>query len=205
MYDSPKYPVAPHEAEAFVQRQQHGTLIAVAPGSFPEATILPFVKRGDLIELHAVQKDAAVAAARANPRVSFFVSDFLTFSRHDWVDPIDGGRATLNYRAVLYRCEATVTTDPDAVAAALRRLLEAYEPGATYTPIVDGDFYGPRLRMLAALQLRVVETQAKFKVGPAAPADVKLRVAHGLRQRGWPGDGRAADEIETSLHAAAKA
>ena len=33
----------------------------------------------------------------------------------------------------------------------------------------DGPFYGPRLRRLAALQLQILRTQAKFKVGPAAP------------------------------------
>jgi len=123
MYDSPKYQVEPVEAEAFVQGQRHGTLIAVAPGGFPETTILPFVKRGDLIELHCVQEDPTFAAIQANPLVTFLVSDFLAFSRHDWVDPVDGGRATLNFRAVLFECRASLPTRPEDVAAALGRLL----------------------------------------------------------------------------------
>ncbi|MCA1669276.1 MAG: hypothetical protein LC793_18155, partial [Thermomicrobia bacterium] len=162
-------------------------------------SILPFVAIGDEIELHCVQEDPTFAAVRANPRVTFFVSDFLAASRHDWVDPQDAARATLHFRAVSFACEATTSTDPADVAAALARLLAAYEPGATYEPIADGVFYGPRLRRLATIRLRIVATDAKFKVGPAATVAVKRRVVAGLRARGEPGDGRAADVIEATL------
>jgi predicted FMN-binding regulatory protein PaiB len=199
MYDSAKYRTESQAVEAFVASQRHGTLIATPPGGHPQASILPFVKQGDLIELHCVQADPTFAAARANPRVTFLVSDFLAFSRHDWVDPSDGARATLNFRAVQFACEASVSTEPDAVAAALARLVAAYEPDASYTPIEDGDFYGPRIRLLGTLQLRIVQTQAKFKVGPAAPLEIKQRVVRGLRERDEPGDARAADVIESYL------
>ena len=85
------------------------------------------------------------------------------------------------------------------MAGALSRLLAAYEPDASYRPLRDDDFYGPRLRMLATLQLRVVRSQAKFKLGPAGPVDVKREVARRLRERDLPGDGRAADVIEAHL------
>ena len=199
MYRSAKYPTSQAESEAFVAGQRHGSLIATPSGGPPQVSILPFVKRGDEIELHCVQEDPTFAAVRANPLVTFLVSDFLAFSRHDWVDPRDGGRATLNFRAVAYSCRATTSTDPDDVAAALARLLAAYEPGASYEPLVDGDFYGPRLRRLATVRLRVLATDAKFKVGPAAPVEVKRRVVAGLRERAEPGDARAADQIEATL------
>lgn len=201
MYRSANYPTALADAEAFVATQRHGTLIAVPPDGFPQTSILPFVKHGDDIELHCVQADPTFAALQANPRVTFLVSDFLAFSRHDWVDPADGARATLNFRAVQYACEAAWSTEPAGVAAALRRLLARYEPDAAYTPIEDGGFYGPRLRRLAALRLRIVATDAKFKVGPAAPPEVKRRVIAGLRARNEPSDARAADVIEASLGA----
>lgn len=200
MYKSPRYPVAPADAEAFVAGQRHGTLIATPPEGHPQVSILPFVKQGDLIELHCVQADPTFEAIRVNPRVTFLVSDFLAFSPHDWIDPVNAARGTLHFRAVVFECVATVSTEPSAVAGALRRLLAAYEPGARYVPIEDGDFYGPRLRMLASVQLRVVESYAKFKVGPAAPPeDAKRRVARGLRERDEPGDARAADVIESYL------
>ena len=199
MYRSEKYPVDSEVVAAFVAGQWHGHLIATPPGGHPHVSILPFVKTGDEIELHCVQDDPTFAAVRANPHVTFFVSDFLAASRHEWVDPQDAARATLNFRAVSFACEATTSTDPDDVAGALARLLAAYEPGADYEPIVDGDFYGPRIRRLAMIRLRIVGADAKFKVGPAAPVEVKRSVIAGLRARAEPGDGRAADVIEATL------
>jgi hypothetical protein len=100
---------------------------------------------------------------------------------------------------VQFECLAELSTDPEAVAGALARLLASYEPGASYTPIQDGVFYGPRLRRLAAVKLTVLRTQAKFKTGPFGEAEVKQRVADSLRERAEPGDARAADVIESYL------
>jgi predicted FMN-binding regulatory protein PaiB len=92
-----------------------------------------------------------------------------------------------------------LSTDPADVAAALSRLLNAYEPRATYEPMEMGDFYGPRLRRLATMRLHIVRTHVKFKTGPAGTADTKRRVAGKLRERAQPGDIRAADVIESYL------
>lgn len=199
MYRSPLYPTELAAAEAFVAGQRHGYLIATPPDGHPQVSILPFVKTGDEIELHCVQADPTFAAVRANPRVTFLVADFLAFTPHDWVDPRDAGRATLHFRAVQYACEATTSTDPHEVAAALRRLLAAYEPDACYEQLGDGPFYGPRLRRLAVVRLHVLETFAKFKAGPAGPVELKRAVAGRLRARGEPGDERAAAVIESLL------
>jgi transcriptional regulator len=202
MYDSPRYQIDQATVDAFVAGQRHGTLLATAPDGFPQASILPFAKTGDTIEVHCVQADPTFAAVRVNPRVSFLISDFLAFSPHDWVDARDAGRATLHFRAVIFECEASISTDPTVVAGVLSRLVGTYEPGAeSYEPLGDGDFYGQRLRMLAALQLRVLRSQAKFKLGPAGPERVKRQVVSGLRGRNLPGDARAADIIERSLNA----
>ncbi len=199
MFDSPLYPVTPEEADAFVAGQRHGTLIATAPDGHPQVSILPFVKEGARIDLHCVQADPTFAAVRANSRVTFFVSDFLAFSPHDWIDVDDAARATLHFRAVTFECLATVSTDPAAVAAALAALLRRQEPDATYRPIEDDALYGPRLRRLAAIRLEVVHQQAKFKLGPGASVEAKRRVVEGLRLRDEPGDARAADVIEAAI------
>ena len=199
MYDSPLYPVTPEQADAFVAGQRHGTLIATAPGEYPQVSILPFVKDGPRIDVHCVQADPTFAAVQANPRVTFFVSDFLAFSPHDWVDAEDAARATLHFRAVTFECMATVSTEPADVAATLAALLLRQEPGAAYQPIEDNALYGPRLRRLAAIRLDIVHTQAKFKLGPGASIDAKRKVIAGLRARNDPGDPRAADIIEAAL------
>jgi transcriptional regulator len=199
VYPSSSYPTDPDLVERFVAEQRHGTLIATPPSGHPRVSILPFLKDGEAIEMHCVQADPTFAAVRANPRVTFLVSDFLAFTPHHFVDPRDGGRATLNFRAAAYECVASWSTEPADVAAALGRLLARYEPDASYEPLADGSFYGSRLARLAVIQLRVVAGQAKFKVGPAVPAVKKREVAARLRSRDLPGDQRAADVIESYL------
>lgn len=199
MYPSSSYPTDPAEVEAFVDAQRHGTLVASPPDGFPSVSLLPFVRTGEVIELHCVQADPTFAALQRNPRVTFLVSDYLTWTPHDFVDDRDAGRATLHFRAVAYECEAAWSTDPADVAGALARLLAAYEPAAAYDPIQDGGGYAGRLRRLAALRLRIRATHAKFKVGPAVPDAQQREVARRIRARGLPEDARAADVIEESL------
>ncbi|HEY7268529.1 MAG TPA: FMN-binding negative transcriptional regulator [Dehalococcoidia bacterium] len=199
MYKSPRYPTTIEESEAFVAGQRHGYLIATPPGGHPSVSILPFVKSGDSIDLHCVQADPTFKALQANPRVTFFVSDFLAFSPHYWVDPVNAAAGTLHFRAVQYSCEATWSTQPADVAAALALILRTFEPEASYEPLADNEVYASRLRMLAAVRLKVTHTQGKFKVGPSAPNEVKQQVVRGLRERGEPNDARAADVIEATL------
>jgi transcriptional regulator len=200
VFASSNYPPDQEAAERFVAEMRHGTLIACAVGGYPQVSILPFVKTGDVIELHCVQADPTFDAVRATPRVTFFVSDFLAWSPHSWVDEKDAGRATLHFRAVAFECDVErLSTDPDDVAGALSRLLNAYEPGASYEPVTMGAFYGARLKRLATMRLRVVRTHIKFKTGPAGTTDTKRKVAEKLRERAQPGDTRAADIIEAYL------
>jgi predicted FMN-binding regulatory protein PaiB len=200
VFASSNYPPDQAAAERFVAGMRHGTLIACTAEGHPQVSILPFVKTDDVIELHCVQADPTFDTVRANPRVTFFVSDFLAWSPHSWVDERDAGRATLHFRAVAFECDVERTsTDPADVAGALSRLLAAYEPGASYEPVRMGDFYGPRLRRLATMRLRVVRSHVKFKTGPAGAVETKRRVAGRLRERDQPGDMRAADIIEASL------
>jgi predicted FMN-binding regulatory protein PaiB len=199
MYPSPNYPTDPEAVEAFVAEHEAGTLVAATPAGYPQVTILPFVKLGDVIEVHCVQADPTFGAVVANPRVTFVVSDFLAFTPHHWVDPENAARATLHFRAVSFEGEAEVSTRPSDVAAALRRLLERYEPAATYKPIEVGDFYDSRLRRLASIRIHVVGVRAKFKLGPYGSMELKRDIVGRLQARGRPNDARAAAVIESSL------
>jgi hypothetical protein len=206
MFASSNYPPDLVAAERFAAEMRHGTLIACRADGYPQVSILPFVKTGDAIELHCVQADPTFEAVKSTPRVTFFVSDFLAWSPHNWVDEQDAGRATLHFRAVAFECDVEkVSTDPGDVAAALSRLLSAYEPGASYEPLRMGEFYGPRLRRLATIRLRVVCSHIKFKTGPAGSRESKQRIADRLRERGEGGDLRAAEIIEASLPTQPKA
>jgi len=200
VFASSNYPPDLQAADRFVAEMRHGTLIACSAEGYPQVSILPFVKTGDVIELHCVQGDPTFDAVRANPHVTFFVSDFLAWSPHNWVDEQDGGKATLHFRAVAFECDVERTsTDPNDVAGALSRLLASYEPDASYKPVKLDEFYGPRLRRLATMRLHIVGRHIKFKTGPAGAAETKRKVVGRLRERDRPGDLRAADVIEATL------
>jgi hypothetical protein len=62
-----------------------------------------------------------------------------------------------------------------------------------------GEFYGPRLRRLATMRLRIVRSHIKFKTGPAGTDATKKKVADRLRESGRAGDTRAAEVIEASI------
>ena len=198
MKDAPKHRVPGRLADEFVASQKQGTLVASVEGGFPQVTLLPFVRTGDLIELHCVQLDPTFNALCRNPRVAFLVSEYLSVFPSSWVDPEDGARGSTVFRAVNFECIASVDTKPAVVAAALTRMLAVYEPDAPNGKIVDGNRYGGRLRQLAYVALRIVGSQAKFKIGPAG-ADERSRraaVAASFRQRNLPGDANAADWID---------
>ena len=161
-------------------------------------TLLPFVRTGDLIELHCVQLDPTFQALCRSPRVAFLVSEFLGVFPSDWVDLTDGARGSTVFRAVNFECIASFDTSPAAVAGALTRMLAAYEPDAANGQIKDGGQYAGRLRQLAYVSLRIVNSQAKFKIGPAG-ADERSRraaAAASFRRRNLPGDVNAADWID---------
>jgi hypothetical protein len=199
VYRSPKYPASREQVDEFVDSMRQGTIVATPPGGFPQLSILPFVKTGDEIELHFVQLDPTFAALQENPKCTYLVSDFLAFTPHDFVDPVDAGQATLHFRAVAFECDAHfISTRPEDVAGALGRLLAHHEPDGHYDPIGVNEKYGARLAMLGTARLTILETRAKFKTGPPTP-EVKRRVVEQLRVRGEPGDARAADVIESYL------
>lgn len=199
MNRGPKYEVATALADEFVDGQRHGYLVAVGADGFPRTSIVPFVREGDVIDLHIPRTDPTFDALSANLKVTFLVADYLAHSPHQWVDPNDAGRSTLHFRAVEFLCEATASTEPDDVAASLRKLITAYDGQGDHQPIADGDFYGPRLRLLAAVSLRIVSSQARFKTGPYGSPELKRTVIERLRERAAPGDERAAAVIESYL------
>lgn len=197
MFDSRKYrPEDEALLAEFIRVQRHATLIASPSGASPQASILPFVfLDDDTVELHAVQADATFRAAATNPDVSLLFSDVLAFTPHEWIDPVDGSEATLQFQAVLLQGRATVSTDPADVAAALARLMTEYGHGPDYRPVADDELYGPQLRRLGVLRITVTSRQAKFKVG-SGNVEQRVRIAGHLRERGEPNDARAADVIE---------
>lgn len=193
MFVSSAYPQpSPEAITAFVATQFCGKVLATDREGFPQVSILPFVADAESIEVHMVQGDPTLAALEAAGRGAFLLDEPLAFTPHHVISPDYGGMATLHFRAVLFRVEASIDRDPERVAAALERLLQRYEPGGRWSPVENNPRYERDLRRLAVARMRPVGVEVKFKVAQNRTPAERERLVEFLATRGHEGDSRAA-------------
>jgi uncharacterized protein len=192
--------VPPTEIERFVQAQELGRLITAGPDGTPHVGLYPFVREGDVVDLHLVRDDELVVDLKARPRCVFELDEVLGVIPSYWVHAEYAGSATAYHRTVIFECRATVSHDPSAVAAQQVRLLARYQPEGGFRALsVDDPLYRGALSKLAAVRLDVHAHRVKFKLGQNRPAATRREIIAHLRKRGRPTDGRAADALETTL------
>lgn len=188
------------ELERFVETQELGRLITVGADGTPHVGLYPFVREGDVVDLHLVREDELAVDLKARPRCVFEVDEVLGVIPSYWVHAEYAGAATAYHRTVIFECRATVIEDPAAVAAQQVRLLGRYQPEGGFRAVAaDDSLYLGALHRLAAVRLRVERTRVKFKLGQNRPAEARRRVIAELRKRGRPTDTRAADALEWTL------
>jgi uncharacterized protein len=192
--------VPPEELERFVAAQELGRLISVGEDGTPHVGLYPFVREGQVVDLHLVREDELTADLRVRPRCVFEVDEVLGVIPSYWVHAEYGGSATAYHRTVIFECRATVQDEPAAVAAQQVRLLARYQPEGGFRPLSPDDpLYRGALHALSAVRLDVERTRVKFKLGQNRPAETRRRIVEELRRRGRPGDARAAEALEWTL------
>ncbi len=185
MIDYPYYRPSHAELMAFVEAQRMGRLVTADATGRPHIGLYPFVVNGEAVEVHLVKGDAQVADLRANAQVVFEVDEVLAFVPSYLEHPESAQAADHYYRAVVFEGEASVSNDPEMVAAHLRRLVARYQPERGYREVTASDpLYAPALTRLATIQIQPTRVWAKFKLGQQVPAEQRDQVARGLRARG---------------------
>lgn len=188
------------EVERFVLAQELGRLVTVGDDGTPHLGLYPFVYAAGVFDLHLVRADELAVDLARRARCVFEVDEVLAVIPSYWVHPEYAGAATAYHRTALFECLATVVEDPAAVAAQQRRLLERYQPEAGFRPLAPEDpLYRGALARLAAVRLEVTRTRVKFKLGQNRPPETRREVVRRLRERGRPGDARAAEALEWTL------
>jgi predicted FMN-binding regulatory protein PaiB len=186
--------------DRLVDSQELGRLVTVGPGGTPHIGLYPFVHDGRTVDLHLVRADEQVADLRERPACVFEVDEVLGVIPSYWVHPQYAGSATAYHRTVIYECIASVTEDPEAIAAQQRRLLDRYQPEGGYRPLDPGDpLYRAAIGQLTAVTLRITRCRPKFKLGQNRPPEARRAVIAELRRRGRPNDARAADALEWTV------
>jgi predicted FMN-binding regulatory protein PaiB len=186
--------------DRLVDSQELGRLVTVGRDGTPHIGLYPFVHDGRTVDLHLVRADEQVADLREHPTCVFEVDEVLGVIPSYWVHREYAGSATAYHRTVIYECVASVTEDPEAIAAQQRRLLDRYQPEGGYRPLDPGDpLYRGALGQLAAVTLRIARCRPKFKLGQNRPPEARRAVIAELRRRGRPADGRAAEALEWTI------
>ena len=192
--------IARDDVDRFVQSQEMGRLVTVGEDGTPHLGLYNFVYDGISLELHLVRADEQVADLKARPRCLFEVDEILAVIPSHWVHPEYAGSATAYHRTAIFECGGAVAEDPAEVLAQQVRLLAKHQPEGGYRPLgVEDPLYRGALGQLAAVRLQVTAVRPKFKLAQNRPVETRREIIALLRQRGRPGDARAADALQWTI------
>ena len=192
--------IARDDVDRFVQSQEMGRLVTMGEDGTPHLGLYNFVYGGTVLELHLVRTDEQVADLKARPRCLFEVDEILAVIPSHWVHPEYAGSATAYHRTAIFECGGAVAEDPAEVLAQQVRLLAKHQPEGGYRPLgVEDPLYRGALGKLAAVRLQVTAVRPKFKLAQNRPVEARRKIIARLRERGRPGDGRAADALQWTI------
>lgn len=181
----------------FVKAQELGRLVTASPEGQPHIGLYPFLFLGDTLELHLHRADEQLVDLAANPRCAFEVDEILGSIPSHWTHPGNAMFATAYHRVVSYECTATVSDDPEELAAQQQRLMRRYQPEGKHTEVSTAHaMYRGAFREIRAVTLHVRARKVKWKLGQNRKPELLENIIRELRQRGRPTDGRAADALQ---------
>ena len=184
----------------FVNGQQLGRLVTVSADGQPHIGLYPFLFLGDRIEMHLHRDDEQTADLATNARCAFEVDEVLGSIPSHWVHASNAMFATAYHRTVIFECDATVSDDPEVLAAQQQRLMQHYQPDGGHTPVSTAHamYRGP-FREIRALTLAVRARKVKWKLGQNRNRAQLEKVIAELRKRGRSTDAAAAEALQWSL------
>ena len=189
----------PDEWRPFVETHAFGHLVAAGRGrDVPVVVPTQFLLEGDRVLLHLAGPNPVFDALAEQPRVVLSVAGDWAYIPSSWKaigdeDPLLGIPTTY-YAAVQLEGTASVDSDPDAIAAVLRKQLAALQPDL---PIADPrSAHSRSLQVIRAITIEVESVRAKFKYGGNVSAEHRRAVVEHLCARDGPGDRAAAARVE---------
>jgi transcriptional regulator len=187
-------PLSGAEWRAFVAAQGFGHLIAGGVDrEVPVVTPTQFVMDGDEVLAHVAAANPILAALAERPRALLSVAGDWAFIPSSWKaireeDP-ERGIPTTYYAAVQLSGPVEVASEPDAIAAVLRRQLAALQPDVA---VADPEEAHPKkLQAIRAITIRVERVESKFKYGGNVDEEHRRAIVDRLAERSAPGDAAA--------------
>ena len=184
------------EWRTFIDSHAFGHLVAGGRAR-PVPVVVPtqFLLDGDTVLLHLARPNPLFDAIAEQPRVVLSVAGDWAFIPSSWKavgdeDPLLGIPTTY-YAAVQLEGDAVVVDEPAAIAAILRRQLDALQPDV---PVADPALaHLVRLRSIRGIVITIDAVRAKFKYGGNVDQQHRNQVIAHLRDRNGPGDHAAAE------------
>lgn len=184
----------------FVSSQQLGRLVTVGAEGQPHIGLYPFLFEGDAVEIHLHRSDEQLADLRANARCAFEVDEVLATVPSHWTHATNAMFATAYHRVVIFECEASISEDPEVLAAQQQRLMAHYQPEGGHHPVSASlAMYRGPFKEIAALTLFVRARKVKWKLAQNRDRKNREKVIAALRQRGRAGDATAAEALQWAL------
>jgi len=190
---------------AFVTSRQLGRLVTAGTDGRPHIGLYPFLFLGESIEMHLHRADEQLKDLASNRKCTFEVDEMHGTIPSNWIHPTNAMFATAYHRTVIFECEATVSEDPEVLAAQQRRLLAHYQPEG-HTPVTtEHAMYRGPFKEISAVTLRVHTRKVKWKLAQNRSREQRAHIIAELRKRGRPTDAGAADALQWTLdHEAAR-
>ena len=184
----------------FVTGQELCRFVTVGAHGQPHIGLYPFLYLGPTIEIHLHRSDEQLADLLANKACLLEVDEIHGTIPSHWVHASNAMFATAYHRTVIFECDASVSEDPQVLAAQQQRLMAHYQPDGGYKPVTaDAAMYRGPFQEISALTLTVRTRKVKWKLAQNRDRATREKLIANLRQRARPGDASAADALQWTL------
>lgn len=185
---------------AFVSSQQLGRLVTAGADGRPHIGLYPFLFLGDRIEMHLHRDDEQLADLTANNKCAFEVDEVLGTIPSHWIHASNAMFATAYHRAVIFDCDASISADPEVLAAQQQRLMEFYQPDGGHARVTtEHPMYRGAFNQIRALTLTLRGRKVKWKLAQNRSREQREKLIADLRARARPSDAAAADALQWTL------
>ena len=188
-----EYQPSDEEILAFEREQRAAKLITVGEAGWPSAGVYPFLRSGEILEMHLVRTDDQVAHLDQRPLASVLIDDVLSSVPSHWFGS-SATHADQLHCTVQYECGTEVIRDEDEIRRHLGDLLARYQPEGNFTPL-DHPEYASKLRAICLIRLTPVRVRAKFKLGQKLNSSERETLINHLQQRDGAVDRKTVDAL----------
>lgn len=151
------------------------------------------------VYLHLNKNDIQIRQPNENPQAKLTFTEILTLIPSYWIDPNDGGKATMYYRHLELQYSSKVYNKTTELLPILQKMLQHYQNEGAYQPLtINNKLYQSAFATLNIVELKPQKQQTRWKLGQNLPIEKRKEIIAKLTARNKPDDLKSAKLIEKS-------